>query len=113
MQVRVPSVPMQSGSRSLKPQRNLGLYYFMSCYLYILKSKSVEKYYTGISSNPEVRLSYHNTIEKGFTSRYRPWEIVFTKEYQSKEIAHQVELKIKSWKSKSMIERIIKGDLLV
>ena len=85
----------------------------MSYFLYILKSKSAEKYYTGISANPEVRLSYHNTIEKGFTARYCPWEIVFTQEYPSKEIAHEIELKIKSWKSKKMIERIIKGDLQV
>jgi len=85
----------------------------MAYYVYILKSKSIEKYYTGISSNPELRLSYHNTFEKGFTSRYRPWEIVFTKEYESKEIAHQVELKIKSWKSKSMIERVINGEIQI
>ena len=27
--------------------------------------------------NAEERLDFHKTIEKGFTSRYRPWEIVF------------------------------------
>jgi len=85
----------------------------MSYFLYILKSQSTEKYYTGISANPELRLSYHNTFEKGFTSRYRPWEIVFTKEFESKEIAHQAELKIKSWKSKTMIEKIISGEISV
>ena len=85
----------------------------MSYFLYILKSKSTEKYYTGISANPEIRLSYHNSTEKGFTSRYRPWEIAFTKEYESKEIAHESELKIKSWKSRIMIERIIKGEIQV
>ncbi|MDP3684189.1 MAG: GIY-YIG nuclease family protein, partial [Ignavibacteria bacterium] len=62
---------------------------------------------------PELRLSYHNTFEKGFTSRYRPWEIAFTKEYESKEVAHQMELKIKNWKSKKMIERVISGEIQV
>ncbi|MCK9425518.1 MAG: GIY-YIG nuclease family protein [Ignavibacteriaceae bacterium] len=85
----------------------------MSYFVYILKSQSAEKYYTGISANPELRLSYHNTTEKGFTSRYRPWEIVFTKEYPSKEIAHQAELKIKNWKNRSMIERVISGEIQV
>jgi len=85
----------------------------MSYFLYILKSQSAEKYYTGISANPELRLSYHNTFEKGFTSRYRPWEIAFTKEYPSKEIAHQIELKIKNWKSKKMIEKILTGEIIV
>jgi len=85
----------------------------MSYFLYILKSKSVEKYYTGISENAEVRLTYHNTIEKGFTSRYRPWEIVFTKECSDKKEAAQLEKRIKSWKSKKMIEQIICGTIVL
>jgi len=56
----------------------------MGYWLYILKSKSADKYYIGISQNPERRVCYHNTLEKGFTSRYRPWQIVFTKEYDGK-----------------------------
>ncbi|NWF89883.1 MAG: GIY-YIG nuclease family protein, partial [Ignavibacteriaceae bacterium] len=59
----------------------------MSYFVYILKSQSANKYYIGLSENPERRLKFHNTIEKGFTSRYRPWEISYTKEYESKEQA--------------------------
>ena len=83
----------------------------MGYFLYILKSKSIDKYYVGISQNPLRRLEYHNTIEKGFTSRYRPWEIVFTQEFNSKKEALVIERKIKAWKSKIMIERIISGDI--
>jgi putative endonuclease len=75
--------------------------------LYILQSKSCGKYYVGISQNPETRLQYHNTIEKGFTSRYRPWEIVFIQEFENKELAMLAERKLKSWKSKKMIKRVI------
>ena len=78
--------------------------------VYILKSKVIDKYYIGSSQNPVLRLSYHNSIEKGFTSRYRPWEIVFKKEFDSKENAQLVEQKIKKWKSKVMIERILSGE---
>ena len=81
--------------------------------VYILKSKVIDKYYIGSSQNPVLRLSYHNSIEKGFTSRYRPWEIVFKKEFDSKENAQLVEQKIKKWKSKVMIERIIRGDISI
>ncbi|MEW6508697.1 MAG: GIY-YIG nuclease family protein, partial [Bacteroidota bacterium] len=42
----------------------------MNWFLYILKSKLNEKHYIGISQNPVRRLEYHNSIEKGFTSRY-------------------------------------------
>ena len=83
----------------------------MPYYLYILKSQSAGKYYTGSSKNPQLRLKNHNTIEKGFTSRYRPWEIVFTKEYASKELAQAAERKVKSWKNKKMIERLIRGEI--
>ncbi len=50
--------------------------FYMTHYVYILKSRSVNKYYIGSSENPDRRLRYHNIIEKGFTSRYRPWKIV-------------------------------------
>ena len=75
----------------------------MKYYLYILKSKSADKYYTGSSINPPVRLESHITVEKGFTSRYRPWEIANTKEYQSKALAQAAERKVKSLKSKIVI----------
>ena len=56
---------------------------------------------------------FHNTIEKGFTSRYRPWELVFVKECESKKEALNLEKKIKNWKSKLMIEKVLKGENLI
>ena len=85
----------------------------MPCYLYILQSKTSGKYYVGVLDNSERRLTYHNTVEKGFTSRYRPWEIKFRKEYPSKIEVMKVERKIKSWKSRIMIERVIRGEILI
>ena len=72
----------------------------MKYYLYILKSTVADKFYIGVSANPTTRLSYHNSHEKGFTARYRPWEIVFTKLYNSKSEALAAKRKIKKWKSK-------------
>ncbi len=83
----------------------------MSYFLYILKSKTADKHYIGSSENPQRRLQYHNSIEKGFTPRYRPWEIVYTKEYETKEIALTMERKVKGWKSKEMIEKLINGNV--
>ncbi len=83
----------------------------MKYYLYILKSESANKHYIGISQNPDKRLEYHNTLEKGFTSRYRPWEIKFRKEYESKEEAMKAEKKLKSWKSKVMIQRVVSKEI--
>jgi len=85
----------------------------MSFFLYILHSSSADKFYTGISQNPYTRLSFHNSSEKGFTARYRPWKIVFIKNFYSKVEATLAEKKIKAWKSKSMIQRVIVGQIQI
>ena len=83
----------------------------MGYFIYILKSKSFSKFYVGSSGNPERRLTFHNSIEKGFTSRYRPWEIVYSKNFPTKSDAQAAERKIKKWKSKCMIEKLINGTI--
>jgi putative endonuclease len=81
--------------------------------VYILYSPKFDKYYIGQSSHPQRRLSFHNTIEKGFTSRYRPWELVYMKEYGTRQEAKSIEQKIKSWKSKIRIKELISGRIVV
>ena len=83
----------------------------MPFYLYILSSLSVDKDYVGSSKNPIRRLHFHNTIEKGFTSRYRPWKLIFVLEFPSKKTAQAAERKVKSWKSHEMIDRLIRGEI--
>ncbi|MFZ2324395.1 MAG: GIY-YIG nuclease family protein [Ignavibacteriaceae bacterium] len=82
----------------------------MSYFLYILESEKNKKFYVGISSDPYKRLYFHNTLEKGFTARYRPWKIVFVKEFGSKELASKIEKKIKSMKSHSYVEKIVNNE---
>jgi predicted GIY-YIG superfamily endonuclease len=85
----------------------------LSYFLYILQSISTERYYIGISNDYLRRLEFHNTIEKGYTARYRPWKVVFVKEYPNRQLAHKAELKLKAWKSRVMIERVISGEIKV
>ena len=80
-------------------------------YVYILYSESGDRYYKGMSQNPENRLEYHNTKEKGYTSRYRPWKLVWKQKYDTKQEALSVEQKLKKWKSRKMIERVIRGEI--
>jgi len=63
----------------------------MSNFLCTLKSLPADKYHTGISNNYKRRLEFHNSIEKGFTARYRPWEVVFFKEYNNRKEAYEAE----------------------
>ena len=84
-----------------------------TCALYILESVSAERYYVGVSSDPSRRLAFHNSREKGFTARYRPWKIVFMKRYPCRSEALAVERRIKSWKSRSMIARVVSGGIRI
>ena len=82
-------------------------------YLYILKSIPNQSYYVGISDDPNRRLEYHNHHSKGYTKRYRPWELKYTHLFDSKDSAQRIERVIKSWKSKKMITLLIDGKISV
>ena len=79
----------------------------MVYFVYILHSESADRYYIGYTSNLEERLKKHRSKNRGFTSIASDWKIVYTEEFLTKEAAMHREKKIKSWKSKIMIERLI------
>jgi putative endonuclease len=80
----------------------------MKSYLYILKSQKNKSYYTGITSNIDLRLKFHNTGNVKATRYKRPYKLVFKQEFDNINTAHKAELKIKSWKRRDFIEKIIK-----
>jgi putative endonuclease len=83
----------------------------MGHFVYILQSEENDRYYVGRSKNPERRLEHHNTTSTGFTSRYRPWELVFTQEFPTKDDAVTAEQLIKGWKSRKMTRYVIAGKI--
>ena len=93
------------------PITTIGTFCFMDYSLYILRSQRNGKYYIGSSKKPVKRVLYHNSIEKGFTSRYRPWKLVYIKKYSAKTLAQAAERRVKSWKSRKMIEKLINGEI--
>ena len=82
-------------------------------YLYILYSKKIDKYYVGISNNPEQRLRYHNLGKKGWTKRGIPWVLLFQKAYSEKSEALRIEKYIKKQKSIKFINKIIIGEYML
>ncbi|NLN31595.1 MAG: GIY-YIG nuclease family protein [Bacteroidales bacterium] len=77
--------------------------------VYILYSKSRDKYYVGYTNNLERRISEHNRRKGKFTDTGIPWEIVYTEQYCTKKEAMNREKFIKSQKSKDKIIEIITG----
>jgi len=58
---------------------------YMKVTVYILFSEQFNKhYYSGFTSNLSKRLKSHNELGKDWTAKYRPWKIIFTKEFETK-----------------------------
>ena len=65
--------------------------------VYILKSLSFDKIYIGYTSNLIQRFYSHNQLAtKGYTTRYRPWEVIHVEVFQSKKEALKREKILKS-----------------
>jgi len=56
----------------------------MHFYVYVLKSISHNKRYIGSCMNLTIRLENHNKGKVKSSKAYRPYEIVYTEEYQSR-----------------------------
>jgi len=65
--------------------------------VYILFSKKYNKIYIGITSNLPERFKSHNELgKKGWTIKFRPWEVAYTEIYASRSEASQREKFLKT-----------------
>ena len=86
----------------------------MAYYFYILYSKSADKFYTGFTSNLDGRVVAHNhNANKGWTRAYKPWELVHSEVFLSKEEAMDREKQAKKLKSKAMIRKIVQNTNII
>ena len=79
--------------------------------LYILELSNGQ-YYIGSTSNLSRRFNDHQTGKVISTKGKRPIRCVFRKEFGTLKEARQIEYKIKSFKNKSIVKRIIKDQLI-
>ena len=81
----------------------------MNFYIYILYSKSIDKYYVGFSNDPWKRLEQHlNNDPDKFTGKAKDWvlSVAFWVSHESKD-AIKIERFIKKQKSRVLIEKLI------
>jgi putative endonuclease len=82
--------------------------------VYILYSKSYKKTYVGFTSNLEERFKSHNELGvRGWTTRFRPWILVYTEEYESKPEAMGREKYYKTGKGREQIKKILSEQGLI
>lgn len=77
-------------------------------FVYILKSSNCKRYYIGSSINPQKRLIKHNNGQVVATRDKGPWSICLVQGYKDIKTARRIEKKIKKFKSRILLERMIK-----
>jgi putative endonuclease len=70
--------------------------------VYIIYSKDFDLYYKGFSESVAQRLLYHNENRSKYTSNKGPWELVYSKAFETKKEALIEELRLKKLNRKSI-----------
>ncbi|QOR75789.1 MAG: GIY-YIG nuclease family protein [Thermoflavifilum sp.] len=76
--------------------------------VYVLYSPLHHKIYIGYTANLQQRLLAHNMLaHKGWTKRFRPWIVLLTESFPSKQQARIREKQLKSAKGRQFIWQLI------
>jgi putative endonuclease len=75
--------------------------------VYALYSKAFDKIYIGMTSDLEKRFFAHNNLPKGWTKHFRPWELVHTEIFDSKQEAMAREKQLKSARGRIYVRTLI------
>ena len=74
-------------------------------FTYVLYSIEYDKVYIGFTSDLEARLHHHNhPFNKGWTAKYRPWEILYHETFDTKAEAMIREKQLKSARGRQFIK---------
>jgi putative endonuclease len=71
--------------------------------VYILYSTSFGKIYIGYTSHLLLRFKSHQELGKGWTSKYRPWLVIYCEYYADQKKAMQREKELKSGQGRKWI----------
>jgi putative endonuclease len=81
---------------------------FFMWHVYVLYSMSSQKTYVGFTKDVNRRLFEHNVSEtKGFTLRYRPWTLIYTESFASKEEAMKREKFLKTGRGREELKQYV------
>jgi putative endonuclease len=75
-------------------------------------SQTIDKFNNGFTiEDVELRLKRHLINHKGFASRARDWQMIYTENFSSKTAAMKSEKQLKAWKNNSRINDLISRSL--
>jgi putative endonuclease len=76
--------------------------------VYVLYSTRYDKIYIGMTSNLKMRLFAYNNLPKGWTRKFRPWELIYYEEFDSKTHAMERENALKSYQGREFVRTKLK-----
>ena len=76
-------------------------------FVYVLSSTVNSKHYIGYTADLDARLAQHNRGANRSTRLYRPWKIVYSECFSSKEEAWRRERQIKSYKGGNAFKALL------
>ena len=77
-------------------------------FVYVLQNRE-GRLYIGQTWNIEKRLTEHNVRGKGYTSKFRPWQLVYTERFVFREEALQKERYLKTAVGREWLKKNLKG----
>ncbi len=80
----------------------------MSFVVYILYSKSLNRYYVGSTNNLISRLNQHNKGKSISTKSGLPWNLVYSEEYNTRTDAIRREKQIKTYHGGQAFKKLLK-----
>ena len=76
-------------------------------FVYILKAKSKDWFYVGQTKDYVNRLKIHNLGNNKSTKAYRPFEIVYLEEFETRKEAFMRERQIKKYKHGDAFKKLV------
>ena len=76
-------------------------------YVYILKSEKSGRLYIGSTEDVQRRLERHNRGLVSATRNFCPWRLAFYQQVESLSVARATEARLKKYKRRDFIEKII------
>lgn len=79
-------------------------------YVYVLKSLTNNRCYTGSTDNVDRRLNEHNSGGSKYTRFTKPFILVYKEEFSSRSEAFKREMFFKSGKGRELLKHLISND---
>ncbi|WP_167606240.1 GIY-YIG nuclease family protein [Maribellus sediminis] len=79
----------------------------MKYFVYILQSEKDSSFYIGYTSDLDQRLQKHNSGSTRYSSRKRPWKLVYVEDFLDKSEAIRRERFLKKQRNRSFYQRLI------